>query len=366
MGADHNVDSALHIVRNGAPTAMERATLSSLPLIRSSERVDFKRCPKKWFWRWRMGLVPKAQTYGALELGTWMHGALAAWYSLDARGLPGSISLPELFTHVADTAIRDSEAPDYQIEQAQELRMLGLAMTEAYERRYGRDDGVHVIQAEVPLEFEFSDEEGRPLAIHKLKPDLVYADDHDDVWLMETKTAKQIRLEHLVIDDQARPYVSMAELALRKLGLIRRNQKFRGVMYNFLRKALPDLRPVNEKGQALNKNGSVSKQQPTPVFVRHPITLSRQGKQLALRRLQTEAIMLTRMTSALREKQLRPEMLPKTPHSSCAKLCPYFAMCVVEEQGGNFQEMQRSMYVRRDPYVYEEETTDIPTSFELS
>jgi hypothetical protein len=41
-------------------------------------------------------------------------------------------------------------------------------------------------------------------------------------------------------------------------------------------------------------------------------------------------------------------------------------MCVVEEQGGDIKEMQRTMYERQDPYLYEEESTEVLTSFELS
>ena len=49
----------------------------NLPVIRSGERMCFKRCQKKWYWEWRRGLVPRNKTFGALDLGTWMHIALA-------------------------------------------------------------------------------------------------------------------------------------------------------------------------------------------------------------------------------------------------------------------------------------------------
>jgi len=41
-------------------------------------------------------------------------------------------------------------------------------------------------------------------------------------------------------------------------------------------------------------------------------------------------------------------------------------MCEVAEQGGNYQEMQRSMFVRRNPYEYEQDSTDVPVSFDLA
>ena len=336
--------------------------MPNLPLIRSHERIDYKRCPKKWFWKWRMGLVPKAQTFGALELGTWVHEALAQRYTNKRK-----IGLRVWFDGVSSVAISaamQSNVPQHLLDAAEEIQLLGAAMTTAYDKRYGDDPDVHVIDAEVPLEFEITDN-GKVVALHKLKPDLIYTDNNGDVWLMEHKTAKQIRLEHLIIDDQARPYVAMAELALRKAGTIRPDQKFRGIMYNFLRKALPDERECDASGKALNKNGAVSKRQPTPIFVRHPIELTRAQKGIALVRLRDETMTITRTAKVLRDKLADPARLPKTPHSSCPKSCQFFTMCVAEDQGGDIKQMQQTMYTRQNPYTYDEETTDIPPSFEM-
>jgi len=341
--------------------------MDRLPLIRHSERVAYKRCPKKWFWAWRMGLVPKHKTYGALDLGTWVHEAFADWYRHEDRD---NVNLAGIFMQAyTATALlaKEAGAPQYALDKAEELAMLGEAMLTAYQKFYGAGDpDVNVIAAEIPLEFPITDSDGKLVALHKLKPDLVYADRNGDVWLMEHKTAAQIRLGHLPIDDQARPYVAMAEPALRKAGVIGKRQYFKGVMYNFARKALPDERPKDAQGRSLNKNGSVSAKQPTPTFMRHPITLTRAARRIALMRLRIETMLITDLTRALHEKAIDPRVLTKTPHSSCEKLCPFFTMCVVEEQGGDISEMQRTMYVRRDPYLYEEETTDIPLSFELS
>jgi PD-(D/E)XK nuclease superfamily len=329
-----------------------------LPLVRHSERVDYKRCIKKWYWHWREGLFTK-NVHMALELGTWMHEALARFYSGTQEGLAG------YFIDVTDSILQAYEGPEHIREQLEELIGLGIAMATAYDKRYA-DEHVDVIAAELPLEFPIKDEHGNVVAIHKLKPDLVYRDANGDVWLMEHKTAKQIRLEHLPIDDQARPYAAMAEVALRRAGFLTKEDNFKGVMYNFLRKALPDEREHDAQGRYLNKNGTVSKRQPTPTFLRHPVTLTRQGKQIALMRLRVETEIITGMTKAIRDKTVNPFHLPKTPHSSCPKLCDYFAMCVVEEQGGNVQTMKDTMYYRQNPYLYDEETTDIPASFELS
>lgn len=339
----------------------------NLPVIRSGERMDYKRCPKKWYWAWRRGLVPREKTFGALDLGTWMHEALAAWYQ---KGHKRDGTLAAHFVAAALNAISNAAedgAPEYVIEKAEELCSLGEAMAEAYEKHYGADEGVYVITAEIPLAFSLAHSDtGELIAMHKLKPDLVFADENNDIWLMEHKTAKQVATEHLVIDDQARPYGAMAESALRKLGIIKKRQQFRGILYNFLRKALPDLRQQNAKGQYLNKDGSVSKRQPSPFFVRKPITMSIKAKMKTLYRVREETVDITLKTLELRTKELSPDRLPKTPHKSCAKTCQFFAMCTIEEEGGNYLDMERAMFVRRDPYKYEEESTEERLGFEIT
>jgi PD-(D/E)XK nuclease superfamily len=338
-----------------------------LPLIRSGERRDYKRCVKRWYWTWRRGLVPRGKDFGALDLGTWMHAALAEWYG---EGLTRSEStLAELFTIAADAAIaqaRQDDVPEYVVDKADELAALGIEMATAYQKYYGDDPEVFVLGAEIPLEFSLPDPDtGELLALHKLKPDLVYVDPDDNAWLMEHKTAASIRTEHLVIDDQARPYGAMAERALRNLGVLK-GYKFKGIMYNFLRKALPDQRQTNAEGKYLNKsNGQVSKKQPPPFFVRKPITLTAKAKRITLLRTQAETVTMTKMTMLLRRQPELAAALPKTPHTSCPKFCPFFAMCVAEEEGTDIRDMERIMFVRRNPYLYEEETTDERPSFEM-
>lgn len=342
----------------------ESRQISSIPSIRSHERIDFKRCPKKWYWKWRKGLTPRLVTFGPLEFGTWMHTAFESWYHV---GTTRNGSLASLFAEAATTAINSAhDAGATELEKAHELAALGYAMATAYEERYLTDHLVDVIRAEIPLEFTFDDGAGNIIARHLLKPDLVFTDRRTgDVWLMEHKTAATIRTGHLEIDDQARPYGVLAELALRKIGAIRPAQRFRGIMYNFLRKSPPDHREHNALGQALNKDGSVSKKQAPPQFVRHPVRLTRAAKRATLERLRDEVIMLATFTEHIRDGSLYAERLPKTPHSSCERYCPFFPICVAEENGIDIREMQRSLYTVQNPYDYDVETTDVATSFEM-
>lgn len=338
-----------------------------LPLVRSHERITYKRCKKKWYWAWRRGLVLRKAQFGALQLGTWVHAAMERWYG---KGLTRHGDLAEHFTIIADAAYelaRRAKAPQHMLEKAEELIALGINMLEAYQKHYGRDDGVRILAVEIPLEFSYPapGTELPVVAKHMLKPDGVFMDPNDDVWLLETKTAATVRTGHLRLDDQARPYGAMSERALRRLGVIRKGQQFKGIMYNFLRKGLTDERPTNEQGKYLNKNGSVSARQPPPLFVRHPVTMTRAAKLKTLQRIQSETIEITELTQALREGRVDPDSIQITPHSSCERTCDFFAMCVVGEEGGNTRRMEETMFIRRDPYEYEEETTDEPPGFEF-
>ncbi|HEY6020277.1 MAG TPA: PD-(D/E)XK nuclease family protein [Candidatus Paceibacterota bacterium] len=330
--------------------------------------MDYKRCPTKWYFHWRLGLVPKTKSFGALDLGEWMHQALGGWY---LQGTERQGNLADLFIHFSGLAIASAKregAPEAQLEKAEELQALGIAMAGAYQEHYSTDKDIRVISAELPLEFTFPSlgirGEGTKV-IHRLKPDLVYADLSDDVWLMEHKTAASIRTEHLVIDDQARPYGAMAARALDRLGLLR-GRRFKGIMYNFLRKALPDERDKNEKGQYLNKNGTVSKRQPPPLFVRHPVLLSRNARRVTLERIRRETTEIVDVTRQLQSKRLDPLELPKTPHRSCPRFCDYFTMCTMQENGVDTKAFMKAQYIRQDPYLYDEDSTEDRASFEMA
>src|ERR1700755_1443889 len=233
--------------------------MGNLPKVRAHERMDYKRCQTKWYWKWRKGYAKKAIEFGALDLGTWIHEGFQLWYG---KGRKRNGRLVDRFRGVASTYIAAAvraKAPAHVIEKAEELLALGEAMCLAYEKHYGTDESVFVVGIEIPLEFTIADSHGQPFAVHLLKPDMIYRNANDgSFWLMENKTANSIRTGHLVIDDQARPYGVMAELILKKLGLLPRDAGIKGIMYNFLRKAIPDQRERNAEGLALNKNGEVS------------------------------------------------------------------------------------------------------------
>lgn len=335
-----------------------------LAQLRGNERMDYKRCQWKWYQRWRRGLVPRAVRFGALDLGNWIHEGLALWY---ADGWNRIGSLAEHVTNAAVKATVSAEAsgaPEYVLDEAAELTALAEAMAQGYEKHWENDD-VYVLGSEIPLTFTIPDYDGTPLVVNKLKPDLVYRD-RWGVWLMEHKTAGQIVTDHLPLDDQARPYGAMAERALRKAGIIRANDEFMGIMYNFLRKAFPDDRMTDASGKALNKNGTVSKRQPATNFLRFPVKMTHAMKRITLHRVRSEAVEIAHTAELLRTGKIKRQALHKTPTKGCARFCEFFAICKMDEEGSDTRNAEETMFTRRDPYLYDEEnpTTEEHAGFE--
>lgn len=336
--------------------------MTSPLLIRSHEIMDYKRCPKMWYWKWRLGLVPKEKSLGALELGTWLHDALASWYKMD-RNARNASTLLEKYRYVVRSSVRQ-DIPTHVLEKGRELALLGKTMLKSYAKHYQGDKDWDVIGAEIPLEVEITDREGKPLGLYRLKLDLVIRSrSTGKIWIIEHKSAKVIRTDHLKIDGQARPYGALSELAMKHVGILSKQESIEGILYNFMRKAVPDSREVDEKGMALNKNGTVSKRQPIPLFKRHPITLTKRSKLVALKRIQLDVTLLTELRNYLTKYRDFADKLPKTSHWSCPRFCNFFAMCELEEEGGNITELRKGMFTRKDPYLYE--TTDENFGFEM-
>jgi hypothetical protein len=174
--------------------------------------------------------------------------------------------------------------------------------------------------------------------------DGVYRDMRDgSLWLMEHKTATGFpNIGFLELDDQAGSYFMAAETVLKYQGLIRDDEFLAGIMYNYLRKMMPDDRPRNAMGQALNQNGTVSKRQDTERFRRHQVWRSRSQVSKMRQRIIAEATLMM---------QYRNGTLPiiKTTTKDCT-FCQFFEMCQLHEADEDWQEYRRAMYSIADPY----------------
>lgn len=353
----------------------------SIPILRNSERSTFKRCPQRWWWAWREGLRPLRDA-NPLWFGQGIHLALAEWYlEGDKRG-PHPVETWEKFVADEERFIPvDYEEDEYKLIEAKEL---GKTMLNGYIEEYGRDDDWDVIATERTFKMPIKTQNGKSRLVDFVGTmDGVYRQrSTGEVWLMEHKTAKAIFLNHLPLDDQAGAYFMVATQALRSQGLIKKDEELQGIMYNFLRKGLPDTRPKNAEGLRTNKptrahyvdalvasgegraalarltiadmenisaekglrvTGEVSKMQPTPLFHREPVWRSAGERRTTYYAIQAEAIHM---------KAMKTHKLPlyKNPTRDCSWDCSFYRMCVLHEAGEDWKEYAESEFKKEDPY----------------
>lgn len=373
------------------------------PMLRTSERLSFKRCQHLWWWAWHEGLEKRGTPAKPLWFGTGIHLALAIWYC--GPGTKRGPHPAETWEKYAADAIETVKIPGL-TDEAEDIfigaKELGTEMMENYVKRYGKDEHMFIIQPEQTFDIDVPwpklPEHHLLLALAERRKiltklvgtyDLVYRDlIENEIWLEEHKTAAAISTAHLSIDDQGGTYFATAGRALQKRELIGPKERLKGIEYNFMRKGLEDPRPRNAEGASCNKAGKkhyhaafdereipykkaakldelaaiaeqngltilgdVSKRQPAPLFLRERIHRTSREKGAQLRRIQNEAVQIELVRSGV----LTPS---KTPTRDCSRFCSYFDLCELDERGGDTDHFKRTVYRKRDMYADHRKSTD--------
>ncbi len=352
------------------------------PILRTSERRDFKRCPTRWWWAYRDGL----QAMGAPPLNLWfgigVHVALANYYLPGYKRGPHPAETWEKF-YADEAGLFLKTLPNQYIDEEkwEDVLPLGISMLEGYVDLYQGDPGWEVLAPEeiceilVPVDDSY--------VRYVLTYDLVFID-HNElrpmIKLGEHKTCKTISTGHLSLDPQAGSYHAVANQVLRKRGWLNPNQKIKGIEYNFLRKAMPDLRPIGPTGHRHNKPtkqhfvdaliadgqiatmsesaarlqercknmevfGEISKTQPSPLFHREFIAKTRREDRRQIEQIQIEA----RHMQA--HKDHKGAMLYKNQQWNCSWDCQFKELCEMHEASPDWTEFRDSMFHSRDPYA---------------
>lgn len=372
-------------------------------ILRTSERTAFKRCQAKWWWAYREGLKPRGAEKTPLWFGTGVHLALAEWYLPGTKRGPHPAETFAKFAGDALTSIKMVDADEETLAQYIDGKELGVKMLEGYVKLYGRDEQWSFIAAEQAFDLDVpwpgSDrqslwvvEDGQVMLRYAGTFDGVYRDlGTSRIELLETKTAKAIQTQHLSLDDQAGSYWAVASHTLAARGLIKPTERISAIRYNFLRKALPDERPVDEQGYATNKplkahyllaldgidgwtakelgkkkldelediaianhilvTGDRSKSQPLPLFLREEVHRTSGERRTQLQRIQNEALQM---------QLFREGLLPitKTPTKDCTWDCDYVTMCKLQDAGGDWKTHRQVAFVQVDPYKDHRKSTD--------
>jgi hypothetical protein len=292
--------------------------------------------------------VPKGETADALWFGIGVHIALAEWYK---KGYRRGRHPADTFAEWAGDEVREIRAQhaEHNTEWYDEPKWLdavelGTDMLTGYVDKYGKDKSWQIIAIEQQFRVRVI-RENEAIAWFMSTFDGVFRSKYDGrVYLIEHKTASHIDLAYLELDDQAGAYWAVATAVLRAMGVLGPEETIAGIEYNFLRKAQHDPREQNEDGLYLNQNGSISKRQSPPRFVRHTVERRPNEMQNQMNKLADEVAMM---------QAVKDGTVPLLKHSQkdCVRFCEFWDMCRLHDHGtDNWMALANSLYVQLNPY----------------
>jgi hypothetical protein len=355
-----------------------------IPLIRTSERGDLKDCEFYWWHHWQNGLSGRRVPVWSW-FGTAIHKALEVRYPIGLKraGLPDVLDafVQSVGENTGRVWEQGGELDDQEVHDGLEL---GKAMLIQYVKHYGLDQRWQVIHTEQPFQIDVRDPKtGRLVAVYCGTWDLFVWDRVDKVYrLVDHKTRAQFKQDWTFFDlnDQGGSYLWVAPEVLRHMGLLGKNDHIDGIVFNMLRKAMPQdvaedgirynlpkrkhyeeaLRGVRglvippkvtmpklallAKESGLEVRGDARAKQPSPLFHRHTTHRGIEQRVNQGRKVLAEAS---------RMDLLRRGRLPllKHPTEDCVR-CQLFDFCQLDElDPAEAQEYAATMLVKRDPYA---------------
>lgn len=344
--------------------------------LRTSERGTLNRCRQRWSWSYNDRLRLKREA-PALRFGTLIHRALEHYYGDQNQARRRPIHPAKTFLRLFDEELEETQKTwskwKDEDDEWHTYRHLGEVMLEGYVNHFGPTDNEYLVLA---VEQRFA----TPIRIPRGEPALVAPSPVTYVGTLDRilyhlptrrllfgdyKTTKNdpTKNAHLALDEQAGAYwaygpdwlLHEAPLALRKQifskvqHLPKSHRKaieefhFDGIMYDFLQKKLPDDRPTNAQGYALNQDGSVSKRQQGPLFGREPAFRDAGDRRRVLRRIYEDA----KEIGMMRQGQLA---IKKSPDRFICIGCPFIDMCELHEGQHDWEAFRDGMYEDWDPY----------------
>lgn len=339
--------------------------MSDPPLVRNSGLGDFGRCPWLWSKVWLEGIAPRRPPTWSI-FGRAMHTALEVRYQIGTRRAPLE-QAQEAFLAALNGEIRKVGVDVFQEEYDRQERAaddsgksvklvaaheLGPIMLAEFVASYHDDDEWEVIHREQPFQINvpYPTTWGRQWAGKTM---VVYCGTWDvlmrnrrtgQYWLWDWKTCKKLPSERsLEANDQAGSYVWVAREVLRHKGIFTAQDRIEGIIFQYLKKSLPDPRPRNAAGESLNQNGSVSLKQPAARFLRLPSYRSPEQIIRQARRVQTKAILMEQMRDD-------PDLIYKTHTHECER-CILWDLCTAHEAGDDWEMLQEELFMVRDPFA---------------
>lgn len=315
-------------------------------MLRNSERQSYKRCRQQWDWSFNHRLKP-IEASPALRFGDLVHRALAVYYKPGLkRGTLPHKTFERLYHEQAQEQA-DKGFNVYVDDKWEDSLPLGIAMLRGYVEEYGdRDTEYRVLSSEQVFRW--------PVKVRGKK--VIVVGTFDGVWesivngsvfFKEFKTAAHISVDGIPMDEQAGVYWTYGPAYLHKHRLIRSDSDPTQILYTWLRKALPDERPKDELGRTLNKDGTISGRQPSPLFRREPVFRDLADKQIMQERIRLEAYEM----SLVRSGELGVYKNPGPLFMPNCRGCGFREMCEVHETGGDWEAVRDSTMTTWEPYA---------------
>lgn len=330
-------------------------------LLRNSERQTFKRCRHRWQWTYLEGREPIEAAH-ALRFGDLVHQSMEKYYKPGRkRGPHPAKTFAELY-HEQAKAMQDGGFDAYNDDRWIDALDLGVGMLEGYVDRYKVEDREYEIICSEQV-FQVALKTEPVILTPGEKPRRVsfkVVGTIDGVWrhiksksvvFKEFKTAASIKTGGLAMDEQPSVYWTYGPKYLRKLGILKPDEMPRSILYTFLRKAIPNPDyTYDDQGRKLNKDGSVSKQQPAPYFERLPVYRDEATREIMHKRILAEAgeIAKARAGSLPLYKNPGPLHMP-----NCSG-CSVKDACELHEVGADFESVLEMTMKPWNPYAAHE------------
>jgi Zierdtviridae exonuclease len=315
-------------------------------LVRTSERASFLTCRQQWWWSYVEHLRAQ-QTTGALVFGDLVHQALAIYYKPGRkRGPAPAGTFERLYTELTE----DPEGLwDPDLEGKVSLLELGIDVLTRYVEHWEMIDSEYeVISSEQTFQVPIGKIMGRKVW---------YVGTIDGVWkhlpsgklrFAEHKTATEISNAALPMNEQVGAYWAYGPRWLRRKGILKSGEKLDGIIYNWLRKSIkPAADNFDELGRRLNKDGSISKRQPSPYFRRE---LTFRGQFEADRVHQRVRDQTWDMLVARADPEHNVYKNPGPQFFPNCKFCGFRDMCELHETGNDWQAYRDHAYGTWNPY----------------